>query len=105
LVAVLFENVRHPGAGRFIRSSAVGDDCAVTWDVCEVLLDKVGWNADRARQFGLSFSPCCRVACVNEKYVFSAVQTGAQVLYANPIRHSPTALIAGEGYQWIGTEV
>jgi hypothetical protein len=102
---VLFENVRHPGAGRFIRSSAVGDDRAITWDVCDVLLDQVGWNADRARQFGLGFGPRRRVACVNEKYVFSAVQTAAQVLYANPIRHSPTALIPGEGYQWIGTEV
>ena len=74
-VAVLFENVRHPGAGRFVRSSAVGHDRPIAWNVGEMWLDLIGGNANGARESCFSLAPRFWIARVNKKYVFSAIQT------------------------------
>ena len=45
------EFLRHTGAGRFVRSSAVGYDCAVFWYFVDMLRDFIGGDANSVRQF------------------------------------------------------
>jgi hypothetical protein len=81
---VIREHLRHTGARRLVRSSTVGDDRAVTRNVIEMLFHLVGGDADRARQFRASFSPCCRIACVEKGELLTAIQTLFYLIYSDP---------------------
>jgi len=43
------EFLRHPGAGCFVRSSAVGYDRAVLWNLIEMFRDLIGRHAQSVR--------------------------------------------------------
>jgi hypothetical protein len=51
--AMAAEYLRHPGAGGFIRSRAIGDDRAVPRDVVEMSLHLIGWHAQCPGYFHL----------------------------------------------------
>jgi len=67
LVAVLFENVRHPGAGSFVRSSTVGNNRSIAWNIGEMLLDLIGWGTNGARKFCFRIGPGFMISRIDEK--------------------------------------
>jgi len=67
--------LRHTGAGRFVRSSAVGYDCAILWYLIEMFRDLIGRHAKSIRQFLIRLSPRRRIACVNERKLFATLKT------------------------------
>jgi hypothetical protein len=69
------EFLRHPGAGSFVRSSAVGYDRAVLWYLVEMFGELIGGNAHGIRQFFVRLRPRGWVPCVEECELFATVQS------------------------------
>jgi hypothetical protein len=68
------EFLRHTGAGCFVRSRAVGYDCAILWYLVEMFLDFVGRHAKSIRQFPIRLSPRGGIPCVNERELFATIE-------------------------------
>jgi len=85
---MLFENVRHTGARSFVRSSAIGHDRAVAWNVREMLFDLIGRDANRARQFRVAFRPSLGVACVDEEDISVLREPFSHLVDGNSFGHS-----------------
>src|SRR3954451_23435072 len=62
----LTQLLRHPGAGCFVRSSAVGYHRAIFWYLVEMFRDLLGGHANRTRQFLIRLSPRRGISCVAE---------------------------------------
>jgi hypothetical protein len=75
LPTTVTELLRHPGAGCFVRSSAVGYDRAVLWYLIEMFLDLIGRHAKSIRQFFIRLSPRRRIPCINERELFATIKT------------------------------
>jgi hypothetical protein len=73
LPATISEFLRHPGAGRFMRSRAVGYDGAVLWYFVQMFPDLISGDANRIRQFLVRLSPRRRVPCVNKRELFTTI--------------------------------
>jgi hypothetical protein len=90
---MFFENVRRPGARCFLRSSAVGHDGAVTWDVGEMLLSLISRYADGARKFCVGFTPRFRIPRIDEEYVFVTIETRAYLINSDSLSHVRTSQV------------
>src|SRR5439155_12357046 len=104
-VAVLFENVRHPGAGSFVRSSTISDDHSIAWNISEMLLNLIGGNTNGDRKFCFCFSPGFRISRSYEKYVFTSIEPTAQVFDADSAGHIRAPPESGRNLtaDWDGT--
>src|SRR6185369_5852157 len=69
------EFLRHTGAGCFVRSRAVGYDCAILWYLAEMFLDFISRHAKSIRQFLIRLSPRRRIPCVNKCELFATIKT------------------------------
>jgi hypothetical protein len=69
------EFLRHTGTGCFVRSGAIGYDCAVFWYLIEMFLDLIGRHANGIRQRLIRFSPRRRISRVDERKLFAPIKT------------------------------
>src|SRR5688572_17506429 len=90
-VIVLLEYVRHTGAGRFVRSSAVGYDRAVARNVGEMFLDLVRRHSNRAGQFRIGFAPSFWISRVDKKHVLALVEPLSQLINRDSLGHIRTS--------------
>src|SRR4051794_34792716 len=58
--------LRRTGARCLVRSSTIGYDRPVLWNLRNVRVHFIGWDTNGARQFRRGFAPRLRVASVDE---------------------------------------
>src|SRR6266404_2819958 len=73
LITVGREFLRHPGAGVFVRSSTVGDYCAVMRNFRQMFFNFVSGHPHRAGQLGFGFAPSYRIARVDKSKLLAAI--------------------------------
>jgi hypothetical protein len=72
--AVIDEQLRHTGAGCFMRSSAVGYGCRGLRQVLQVFCNFIDWNTHRSGQLLVRLAPRHRIARVDEHDLFVAIE-------------------------------
>src|ERR1035438_6937915 len=84
------QQVRHPGAGRFARSSTVKINVLVLGKVLDLFLKIVGLDADRSLDPGSPRVIVAVAADVDDQHApgISRSQTRGQFLHLNPRHHS-----------------
>jgi len=66
--------LRHTGAGRFVRSSAVRYNRPVFWYFIEMFLDLIGGHAKSIWQFRIRLPPRRWITCINERELFATIK-------------------------------
>jgi len=67
--------LRHPGAGCFVWSSAVGYNCAILWYLTEMFGDLVCGYANSIRQFLIRFSPRRGISRVDKRKLLATLHS------------------------------
>jgi len=75
--------LRHTGAGCFVRSSAIGYNCAVLWYLIEMFLDLIGGHAQSIRQFRIRLPPRRRIPCIDKRELFATLQPLSYFIRSN----------------------
>ena len=76
--------LRHPGAGCFVRSSAIRYDRAVLRYLIEMCCDLVGGHAQSVRQLLVRLTPRRWIPCVNKREFFATVQALSNFIRSDP---------------------
>jgi hypothetical protein len=77
------KRLRHTGARFLVRSSAVGDDGTIAWDVCQQSIDLVRGNAQRTGDLHVGLLPDRWCAGIEQRDRLVGVKPAPQLVNSN----------------------